>query len=383
MAVYLIGFALSLALIALGEKKRFPVFLGLSAIALLIPCLLAGLRAETVGTDVLVYVKPLTKAAILSEDLRQYFQSYWFDVWHNVYTKDYEIGFSLLVFGIAKLTKNLNIVLFVIQALTVVPVFVALARNRKTMPVWLGMLVYYLLFFNSTLNMMRQWIAMAFLLLSMQMLLEKRPGLTILFAVIGFLFHYTALLVVPVYLVYWFVWLPRRTRLVHNNFSLRGTTAAVLLFFLVGILAVMNVGLFAKLLAALGMRRFLVYISGSVSSLMLNQIILRLPLLLYLVIHWKPMLRTSKAAPFYMAMVLLDIVASQLVGLVETAYRISFYFSIYTIVWVPAVYRCSETKLKRNLSTGLLAAYLLLHWYYFHVVSLRHQTYPYVFANFF
>ena len=103
MAVYLIGFALSLGLIAFGEKKRLPVFLAFSAAALLIPCLIAGLRAPQVGTDVMVYVRPLTRAAISSNSIGEFFSSYWFADWRNLYVQNYEIGFSLLVYVVANL----------------------------------------------------------------------------------------------------------------------------------------------------------------------------------------------------------------------------------------------------------------------------------------
>ena len=91
MAVYMIGFALSVGLIAFSEKKRLPVFLTCSFFALLIPCLIAGFRAQHIGTDVLVYVKPLTESAICADNLRDYFNSYWFRDWRNLYVQYYEL----------------------------------------------------------------------------------------------------------------------------------------------------------------------------------------------------------------------------------------------------------------------------------------------------
>ena len=76
MAVYLIGFAISLILIAATEKKKTSIFVAASVVALLIPCLIAGLRDQTIGTDVMVYVKQLTQAALMADDLGDYFNSY-------------------------------------------------------------------------------------------------------------------------------------------------------------------------------------------------------------------------------------------------------------------------------------------------------------------
>ena len=58
MAVYLMGFALSGALIALAQKRRTWVFVLLSVLALLIPCLIAALRAQHIGTDQIPWSMP-------------------------------------------------------------------------------------------------------------------------------------------------------------------------------------------------------------------------------------------------------------------------------------------------------------------------------------
>ena len=77
---------------------------------------------------------------------------------------------AAVIYGVARLTGSLGCVLFCIQAFTVVPIYTALSLNRKNAPVWPGMLVYYLLYFNSTLNMMRQWMAMGIIALALVLL---------------------------------------------------------------------------------------------------------------------------------------------------------------------------------------------------------------------
>lgn len=383
MAVYLVGFALSLVLIAFGEKKRLPVFLAFSAAALLIPCLIAGLRAPQVGTDVMVYVRPLTRAAISSNSIEEFFGSYWFAEWRNLYVQDYEIGFSLLVYIVAKLTRNLAPVLFVIQAVITVPIYLALARNRKRIPVWLGMAVFYLLFFNSTLNMMRQWAAMGFLLLSFQMLREKKYWLTGILGLIAVFFHSSAVIVLPVYCIYWFLELFRRDRLVQGRLQMRVSTLLVTLLFLFGIFAILNLPLIIKLMSLVGLDRFNSYLEGGQMTFMVNQIVLRIPLFLLFAVCWRDMLRLHRATPFFMAMLVLDIVASQLVSVDINAIRIGYYFSVYSILWLPALTVSSHSRVKRVFITLFILAYGLFYWYYAHVYTLRHETYPYAFTTFF
>ena len=381
MAVYLVSFALSILLIAFGEKKRLPVFLGISAIALLIPCLVAGLRDLSIGTDVLVYVKPMTNAAYASKNIFHFFDGYWFAQWRNLYVQDYEIGFSLVVYLVSKLTHSLGAVLFVIEALMVVPIYIALARNRKNFPVWLGMLVFYLLFYNATLNMMRQWIAMSFLLLSFQMLRERRFLLTGLFLMIGILFHTTAIMGIPLYLLYWVLWLVRRKQFVHHNLQIECSTVVSLLLMLLAVVMIRNLPVILKLLSAIGLGAYGSYLEGNDIGLMLGQIVLRLPLLGILMLNWRQFRRKDPSAAFYLCVVLVDIVLSQLVSVDDNALRISSYLMLFSIMWIPSVSVASPSKPKRVLTTALVIVFALFYWYYTYVLTMRHSTYPYFFRS--
>lgn len=379
MAVYLIGFALSVLLIAYGEKKRLPVFLGISFFALLIPCLIAGLRAQNVGTDVMVYVKPLTNTAISAKNLQEYFDGYWFASWRNLYAQDYEIGFSLLVYVVAKLTHSLGAVLFAIQAIMIVPIYIALARDRKNIPVWLGMLMYYLLFYNTTLNAMRQWAAMAILLLAFRMLLERKWIWTAALCVVAVLFHNTAVLAIPIFVIFGVLQAVQNVRVDHNNLRLQASSVITGIIFLVAVVAILNLPLVLKLLSGIGLGQYSNYLEGEQMGLSLGQLVWQMPLLLVIVLNWKDLCRTDKAAPFYMATVLLTTVLSQLVSVDVNALRIASYFSVYCILWVPSVYRACRPGSKRILITLLMVGYGLVYWYYNYVLQMRNETIPYQF----
>lgn len=382
MVVYLIGFAASLILIAMTEKKRTRIFVIASAIALLIPCLIAGLRAQTIGTDVMVYVKPLTQAAIMADDLNDYFNSYWYASWRNLYAMDYDIGFSLLVYVVAQLTDSLGAVLFAIQACMILPIYLALTRTRKQFPVWLGMLVYYFLSYNCTLNMMRQWVAMGFLLLAFQILTEKKLCLTLLLTAVACMFHSTALIALPLYLIYWALNFLHGKRLVHNNFQIGAPMVVVMCLNVIAVAALFCLPLIVKVLSAVGLEHFNSYLVGNELRLMTNQIVLRIPFFLLLLLNWKDLTNQSKLAPFFLCMLLFDTVAAQLLSVDDMAFRIASYFSLYSILWLPRVCACNQQPLAQRFSTVFLVVYCVFYWYYNYVYSMRHGTYPYVFAPF-
>lgn len=380
MAVYLIGFALAVGMAAVAQKRRRLTYLALSCGAVLILCLIAGLRAQTVGTDVTVYVKPLTRAAIMADDLKHFFSMHWFRDWHTIYVSEFEYGFSLLVYVIAKVTKSLGAVLFVLQALTIVPIYIAFSRRRKTFPVWLGVLVYCLLCYPITLNAMRQWMAIGFLVLAMQMLLEKKWGITLLLSVIAFVFHYSAIMMVLIYFVYWLLQRSQKTVLIHQRLSVKGPTMVVILLFLVALLAIMNLQLIVKLMTMVGLGRFNNYLDGEPLSLEIGQILWKLPLVLLFLMNWKDMNRYSKTAPFFLTMLLMDIVSNQLVSVDVIALRIGFYFSAYSLLWIPELCACQKPGVKRGFTVTVIIGYCLFYWWYQFIFCGRNETYPYVFS---
>lgn len=377
MAVYLIGFALSLFLIAVSEKRHAKLFAVCSVVALLIPCLIAAFRAVTVGTDVQVYVTRLTDAAISSSSLGNYLSGFWSIGYRDQLISDYEIGFSAMVYVIAKLTHSLPAILFVIQALVIVPIYTALARNRKNAPVWLGMLVFYLLFYNATLNMMRQWIAMAFLLLAFQMLSERKVVWCFLFSATAFLFHLSAILVIPIYIIYWFLQCQRRLVFQLGQLRITGRTLWALLISAVALVAIMNLHIILRILTALSIDRFNNYLEGNQISLLMGQIIMRLPPIAILLFNWKPLRKSNPHAVFFLTMLLLDVVAAQLISVDVYAFRIGQYFLQYIILAVPAIYACRKKGFERTLTVVLIIGYCLFYWYFTYVHQGRHETYPY------
>lgn len=381
MAVYLIGFALSTFLIAISEKKRTQIFAVASVLALLIPCLIAAWRADHVGTDVMVYASPLTDTAIVSDGLKDFLASFWSIGYRNKFVSEFELGYSLMVFVISKLTNSLPTVLFVTQALIITPIYLALARNRKKAPVWLGMLVFYLLFYNATLNMMRQWIAHAFMLLAFQLMTEKRYGWTTILSVISFSFHYSALLMVPIYMVYWFLNLPHRLAFQQGDLRITIRTLWALLISFVALVVIFNLDLILRIFSTLGIDRFNNYLEGNRISLLISQIVMRLPPLVLVLWNWKYLRKETRCAAFFLTMLLLDMVAAQLISVDVYAFRIGHYFQQFTILIAPALFACRKKGFERTTTVWVLIGYCLFYWYYTYIYGMRHGTYPYAFRD--
>ena len=381
MLIYLAGFALSTALIAIGEKKKTKHFILFSILALFIPCLISAFRAPHVGTDTTVYLKPLTHSAMIADNIWEFFKTYWWYSYKNVYVEGYEIGFSLLVYLAGKSTASMIAVQFTVAAAIILPLYIALARQRKQIPIWLGMLFFYLFFFNSTLNMMRQWVAMSFLLLGFQFMLEKKWIGTLTMSLIAMLFHTSSVLGFGVYAVYWLLYLVRNKQFALGKWMISGQVFVTCALFAVSFLLLVNLDLVLKIMEIVGFTRFSNYLQGNAMRILPMQFIVRLPLIALFVINWKEFRRNTPLAAFFLAMLLLDTAAAQLISVDVYSFRIGYYFTVYLVLGIGLLYRSITCPTKRTVCTVALILYLLFYWYYNYVMQMRHETVPYEFLN--
>lgn len=185
MIPYLVTFFFSTCAIYASEKiNNRNIERLLIVIGILIPSVLAGCRADTIGTDVLSYGKSYYNKAVSYEDLTGYVKlilSY--DV------KD--IGYMVLTFLCSRLSDNYHLGLFAYSLLTSSFLYAAYARLKKqyNTPVWLGMLLYYLVLYNISLNAIRQCLAVACVFLAFTYLIDNRIRRYILYCAIAVTLH--------------------------------------------------------------------------------------------------------------------------------------------------------------------------------------------------
>mgnify|MGYP003300167283 CR=1 FL=1 len=273
-----------------------------------------------------------------------------------------------------------SVATFSIQAFTIVPIFAALALNRKNAPVWPGMLVYYLLYYNSTLNMMRQWMAMGVLLLAFRLLLRKKYIGCLLMFCLAFSFHYSSLIFLPIVCVWWFLSRFKRCTLAEGRIQISTKTLMVVLIFALGVLVLMNLKLILQLVVQLGLDRFTNYLTGDALSLMMGQVILRLPLIGVAIFSWKRLRKATPEAAFYMAMLLMDLLAAQIVSIAKYALRISYFFACFSVLLVPYLFKYQKTRFEKTTVALILTGFYALYWVYFYVYTGAHETYPYRFS---
>ena len=179
---YLICFGITYILAYMAEKllkdnkKIGKLFLFLS---LFVVCFVAGVRNTNVGKDVGVYVKGLIK---------------WFNE-ENIIVNPIvsEPLFNLLVYITNKI-GNINFVLFAIEVCIAGPIYYWAYKNKDRFSISFIILVFLMTMFARSLNLMRQCIAISFLLLSVYFYEKNDKKLCIIFYIIAISFHYTAVI---------------------------------------------------------------------------------------------------------------------------------------------------------------------------------------------
>lgn len=161
----------------------------LSGLAILLICLVAAFRADSVGVDTSLYPDLYLNCARSHTS----FLACMADTTANLGAEPLN---GILVWVCSRISSGKWLLLFSYQFFTVVPTYFALQKLKDRFSPAMGMAVYLFVFYNNSLNMMRQSISCAFLLLAFAWLISnKRLSFRFaLYCLVAALFHKSGLL---------------------------------------------------------------------------------------------------------------------------------------------------------------------------------------------
>lgn len=173
-----------------SNKKSNASKVILAALVILPPAILAGLRDYVVGTDVMVYAYSTFNDAQYIHSISDFFNPA-----GTVYNSPIEIGFWLLAWFSTLFGNDAHIFLFFISLFIGIFVYLILYRMREFVSLWLGETVYLLCFYNETLNMMRQSMAVVMVMYAFTFVYYNRSWKKfLLIAIPSYFFHHSALI---------------------------------------------------------------------------------------------------------------------------------------------------------------------------------------------
>lgn len=375
MTIYIITFLISLFLMFLSIKclnlekiKRSAllkiIYYLLVFTAILLPSLLAGCRDYSIGTDVLIYGNTWFNNAVRTPNF-------------FVYTKwatSSSIGFLYATFNyiISLFTSNPHYFYFWYSFTESTIVFLALKKNQDIVNVTWGFAIYLFMFFNLTLNVLRQSMALVILLYGFIYIRKHKPIKFAIVTMIAFLFHNTALIGIVMYLIYIFV--NKKPKFLYQVLATIATLVFVVFF-----------EKFQNILLGNGIisQRYNFYMNNSslASGGFYTHIVLMcLPtLMLYL------LSKTNNVDESVFNGLKMFVIISTILSLLNLKMaalsRITQYFDIYFIYALAFIINHGvQLKVKAiSFNKVFLLAYLLTYWIIIYGVINSGETVPYVF----
>ncbi len=344
---------------------------------------MAGLRAVTVGTDTTSYALPLFELASSSGSFTEFYSSSWYRLWYYSDVSSFEIGYLAIVWLSSKL-ESFQLQLFLTSLLTVGPFYLAFTIKRNELSMPLCMTLFLLVFYNTTLNGMRQWIAVAFIFLALfgvyqQNLLLRQQKKVIILLLIAILFHLSAILGFLILIV----------RLYLSGGNLIGRYCALLVGCLV---LLVFLELLRNAIILIGLDRYVNYLGVGTIQIVWSSLILQAPFLVWAVYLYRSRLIDERLSVFLLSMMTLSVLLGQLASLGTHSARIAIYFDVFEVPLMGIIQKtiCNRDKVKggeslesisitRILCSAFTVAYGLCYWIFFYYVSGSGETIPYLF----
>ena len=167
--MYIITFGISLLFIYMSEKKNYCKQLFI-ILGLLVPSILAGVRDYSVGTDVLLYGNGWFERAV-----------------------QFGVGYAFINFIISRFTNNTHVFYFLYELLQLTILYYVLKRYKDKISITFAFAIYYFCYFNLSLNLLRQIMALLLVLYSYRYVEDKKIIKFIVTIFIATLVHSSAI----------------------------------------------------------------------------------------------------------------------------------------------------------------------------------------------
>lgn len=372
MTTYLMVFIISLFFIYIAEKdeklKVFRLSKILYLIGVLLPVILAGCRAFSVGTDVMVYGVPRFNMALQFNNINEYLNA-------NQMAILSEPLYNIFNYIISRFTTDPHWILFFIALLINGFVFAGCYKFKDIVPIWFGMALFYFTFFNLSLNLMRQSIAMAILFFATHYIFLEKKLKYYFWNVIAIGFHSTAILGLIFYPLYFYIKKKKEKKKFRSwifNISI----------FIVAIIFIIILQNIIPILVEKGILRenYLNYLNGKAfgSGFSIKAFLLSLSELLFILVFSKKIRNKYESGDYLIALAIIGFVFNQLSFISTFIIRIAYYFlfiRMYLYAIIPYLYK---NKKNRCLFLTVTLIYFTWYWIYNYVILGYHETIPYI-----
>ena len=286
-------------------------------LSFLVPFLLSSFRWE-VGTDYKTYISLYEAINSISSS------SQW--VQQLIEVEPLYVVMNLLV----KVVFGNPLPIFFISSLLLFGfIFRTLEDYHEKISVMLAVFVFLMLVFSTTLNIMRQMIAVAIMFYATRYVFQHNYKKAALWMILALLFHYSAIIVLP-------FWLFRGTKRYERNVRIIMFAALMLLF------------VFGSVFGSLFERIRFLYLQESGSPpdavLRIGLMLLRAPIIVPILLFRKQLVAHDERNYFWIIMAVFEVAFSYLGYILDVLNRLSLYFAVSWIVLLPSLVRSMPTR---------------------------------------
>lgn len=365
--MYIITFLTSLGFLYVSEKHKNKYVRNFCVvIALLIPSILAGLRDYSVGNDVLLYGNGWFERATTYNSLIDYLRK----------ADEYSIGvgYAFVNYVVSRFSGSAHFFYFCYELLQLIVLYFAIKPLKKEVSMTFAFAVYYFCYYNSSLNILRQIMAILIVLYSYRFILSRNLLKFSIAILIAFSFHSTGIVGFVLYPIYVAI----------NNKQLKNVVKILIVIFslalsvgyqyVFGLLASVNV---------LSPDRYLHYMTDSdVGGRFVR---LSYWLIIMIIILWrgKKVTQYTDKTDFLKITMTMSFIVS-IVMFVGSSWiiRVSYYFDIYQVLFLPIVAKNMGLKIgnKRNVAGyAIILITIIFYWFITFILRNGAATYPYKF----
>lgn len=368
--IYLFCFFVSTIFAVLAERSHNKAgFIFWSIISVMITTLLAGLRYISVGIDTANYYRSWHIAST-SSNLWEYMR------WYFLNEKG-EFLFALFYGGVAQVFKNYNYFLFFSSLITVGAVYIGAFRLHNYIYPPLVLLLFYLIYYNYTFNIMRQMMVIAIQFAFLSDLLNKKYIKFLIVIIITVEIHTTAWMALIILFSFMYLYGDKKKEtLITNNLRSRAFTLIVGILTLVIVFESLTIFLINNNYIP---RRFLWYFNEkeTINPKLANSLFALE--LVFLMINLPIINKKYKTSTFFIVSTISFIILYQLARSVNFGKRLSQYYCLINIATICMIANIQNNKNlnKIIISTGIIFT-MTFYWFYFYYLKNASHTVPYI-----
>ena len=356
MIPYILIFAAVIGLTYIGQKNlsNKKAVIAVSVVAILTLSLFAAFRDYSVGADLLAHKRTYFDTAIQHNSVFGYLKTF-----------NDEYFFEIFVYTFAHIFGSYRLLMFMF---TFIPLTVLYYYGWKKCPkrMTLFITIFLLMYFNTSLNIIRQTMAIACIIPAFFLIRDNRKIKALLLILAATLFHTSAILLLVLYPIYFFA--KKKNQIKYY--------AIICLLFIIGC-SVLNLLSNQSIISSMG---YAGYLRRGDTNMNLPFFILKTCIFIFTTYFYK-YFKTDNLCRNYHYLILLDLLFYFFSNFVIYGYRLSYYFVVFYPFLIASMAEKVNGRDRILLYVGSTIAFSL-YWVDRNIIIGYDSTIPYILGTY-